>query len=579
MGIQFAGLGSGLPINDWITQLVDIKRTSTITPLESKKQVLTNSNSALGILKNSFTSLQSAVKGLQQNAISDVWGSSSVKSSDSEYITATSTSNAANATTTVKILQLATSTVAKSADSVAKTVDEDTKFKSIGNNTAKEGTFTFYVDNKKYSVEIGENDTLGDIRDKINDLSGGTATAKVNGDGTFEISAGAGSTLSIGSSADTSNFKSIMQLSKITTDASGTSIKSAYIPSQVSTSKPLTSEEAGFATSITEGTIKINGQEFKIDGDVALNDLIKSINANKDAKVSASFDTLTNKLVLTSTATGEFNIALEQDGTNFFTAMGLMDGDNIKADTQTLGKNAKAVVNGNEVTSSSNVLTSSTTGVTGLTITLVKEQTGDKAGKEINLTVSTDSYNAKKAMQTFIDAYNTVANQVYEATKSNGYLEMDSGLRQIMQSLRDIATAVNDNDGAFSMLSKIGLTTSRKGGSIEEETRTLKADSDALNKAFDDNFDSVRKLLSNNGEGLMDKLYDKLNSVLSTDGYFATKSSTLSQQLKTADQNITRATTQLDNYKAQLTRQFNYMDSMIAKLNSQYSAFTTGASS
>jgi len=606
MAIQFAGLGSGLPINDWITQLVDVKKMTTVTPLETKKTNLENSNSALSVIKTSFTSLQTSLKALQQSVLgTDVWNKATVTSSNSDYVTATSTSSAKNTNTTVKILQLATNTTVKSANSTAKVADADTKFKQVANGTAKEGTFTFYVDNSKFSIEIGEEDTLGNIADKINEASGGRATAGVNSDGTFKISVDAASTLSLGSTSDTSNFKSALQLNTHETDGNKNSIVSAYTPSLVSTTAKLASENSGFATAITltketevevpdkddetgegtiteirkSGTIKINGQEFTIDESTTMSDLLRKINDNKDAKVNASYDTLTNKLTLTSTETGSFNIALEQENTNFFDVMGLMNGDELAAGTQTVGKNAEAMVNGNKVVSSSNTLTSSSTGITGLTISLLKEPAGDDAGKEITLQSRTSTLESKQAMQTFIDAYNKVADQINEVTKADGYLEMDSGLRQIMQSMRSMVGAVYENDGDYNLLAKVGLTT-YKTGDLETESRTIKIDNEKLNKAFDENFDSLRMLMTNTeGTGFIDKMLSRVNETLDTEkGYFKTKSDTISKQIKTADASITKATALLEAYKTQLTRQFNYMDKMIANLNSQYSAFTSSSS-
>src|SRR5699024_12847321 len=49
------------------------------------------------------------------------------------------------------------------------------------NNQSKGGTFSFYVDNKRYEIEIDKtNDTLGDIANKINDAAGGKVDAKID---------------------------------------------------------------------------------------------------------------------------------------------------------------------------------------------------------------------------------------------------------------------------------------------------------------------------------------------------------------------------------------------------------------
>ena len=182
-----------------------------------------------------------------------------------------------------------------------KLINEDTKYSEVGNNQAKGGTFSFYVDNKKYEIEIDkDNDTLGDIANKINDVSGGKVNAKINDDGTFEIAAANGEKISLGGFSDTSNFASIMKL----TEATDTGYKSAYTLTSFLTNKPLTSEQSGLSQPVSEGTIKINGVEFEITESTALQDLINKINSTEEAKVSAKYDTLTNKLIFTSKETG-----------------------------------------------------------------------------------------------------------------------------------------------------------------------------------------------------------------------------------------------------------------------------------
>lgn len=472
MSIQFSGLGSGLPIEDWIKKLVDAKKVSTVTPLETKKTTLSTQNTALSVINSSFTSLQNALKSLMTDVLSnDVWSNTNVKSQDSNYVTATSTSSAFKGDTSVRVLQLATSTVMK---------------------------------------------TSGDI-------------VAENG-------------------------------------------KSA-------TSTPLVSEDSPFVKEVGTGEILVNGQKFEIDENTTLNDLLKKINSNKDAGVNATYNTLTNKLTLTSADTGEKTVSISSGDTGFFEAMGLLDDTGAVIEgVQVLGKNAEAVVDGTKIVSASNTLTSSQTGIQGLTINLLKVP--DDTSKEYKLTTSTNTLPAKQAMQTFVDSYNTLVQQIDEATRKNGYLEMDSGLRQIQQELRSVASSVSQNDGKYSMLSQIGVSTSKAGQSLDAETLTLKIDADKLNKAFDENFDSVKKLLTNNGLGIADQLLDKVSGALTSDvGYLSVKASTLTKQISQADKNITRANENLTSYKALLTKQFQQMDKMIASLNSQYAAFTSAINS
>ncbi len=580
MSIQFSGLGSGMDYASWIEQLVEAKKLSSVTPLETKKTELENQNSALSTIKTSFTSLQSALKNFTSvinGTSNDIWGKTNVTSSNDAYVSATSTSGLATGDIKISVEQLATSTVAQGVVTPGKLISEDTKYSEIGNNQAKGGTFSFYVDNKRYEIEIDKtNDTLGDIANKINDAAGGKVNAKINDDGTFEIAATNGEKISIGSLSDTSNFTNIMKL----TEATDTGYKSAYTLTSFLTNKAMSSEQSGLSQPVTTGTIKINGVEFEITESTALQDVINKINSTEEAKVSAKYDTLTNKLILTSKETGEFNISLEAEGTNFFDVFGLTKDGALAEGSQTLGQNAIITVDGNKIVSSSNTITSESSGVSGLTITAKKvtDGTDDDKTTEINLNVKSDLTDVKSAITEFVDAYNKVTSQIKEATAQDGYLEMDINLRSLQSELRNMLSSFVSDNGSFGMLSQIGISTGEAGLSVDDDATTLKFDEEAFDEAWAKDSTSVKNLISGgssgNKNGIFDKMVEKVNNTLDvTTGMFTVKSDSISRLISTQEDRITRAYENLDAYESQLTKQFQYMDEMIAKLQQQYASF------
>lgn len=580
MSIQFSGLGSGLDYSSWIEQLVAAKQASTITPLENKKTELENQNSALSTIKSSFSELQSALKAFTNiitGTDNDIWGKTNVTSSADSYVTATSSSGLATGGIKVSVEQLATNTVAQGVLNPGKLITADTKYSEVGNNQAKDGTFSFYVDNKRYEIEIDKKtDTMGDIANKINEAAQGKVEAKVNDDGTFEISALNGEKISVGAFSDTSNFASIMKL----TEQTDTGIKSAYVQTSFLTNKALTSAESGLSQPVTEGTIKINGVEFEIGPKTALQDLINEINSTEEAKVSAKYDTLTNKLVFTSTETGEFNISLEAEGTNFFDVFGLTKDGALAEGSQTLGQNAILTVNGNKIVSSSNTVTSESTGINGLTINALKvtDGSGEDKVSEVNLTAESDLTDVKTALKEFVDAYNTITEQISEATAQDGYLEMDINMRSIQNELRNITSSIVSDNGAFGMLSQIGISTGEAGLSVDDSATTLKFDEEAFDEAWARDSQSVKNLISGgytgDKTGIFDQILAKVDNALDpTTGMFAVKSESVSRLISTQEDRITRAYESLDSYESQLTKQFQYMDEMISKLQQQYASF------
>ena len=364
------------------------------------------------------------------------------------------------------------------------------------------------------------------------------------------------------------------------TEATDTGYKSAYTLTSFLTNKPLTSEQSGLSQPVSEGTIKINGVEFEITESTALQDLINKINSTEEAKVSAKYDTLTNKLIFTSKETGEFNISLEAEGTNFFDVFGLTKDGALAEGSQTLGQNAIVTVDGNKIVSSSNTITSESSGISGLTITAKKVTDGSDDNKttEVNLNVESDLTDVKNAIKEFVDAYNKVTEQIKEATAQDGYLEMDINLRGLQSELRNMLSSFVSDNGSFGMLSQIGISTGKAGLSVDDSATTLKFDEEAFDEAWAKDSTSVKNLISGgstgNKNGIFDKMVEKVNNTLDvTTGMFAVKSESLSRLISTQEDRITRAYESLDSYESQLTKQFQYMDEMIAKLQQQYSAF------
>ena len=580
MSIQFSGLGSGLDFASWIEQLVAAKKATSVTPLETKKTELENQSSALNTIKTSFTNFQSALKNFTSvitGTDNDIWGNTNITSSADKYVTATSTSALATGDIKVSVEQLATNTVAQSTVNAGKVITEDTLYSQVGNNQSKGGTFSFYVDNKRYEIDIDRTkDTMGDIINKINDVSGGKAEAKINTDGTFEISSTGGEKISVGSFSDTSNFASIMKL----TDSTGTSVKSAYAQTSFLTNKAMSSEESGLSQTVSAGTIKINGVEFEINENTSLQDLINKINTTEDAKVSAKYDTLTNKLVFTSKESGEFNISLEAEGTNFFDVFGLTKDGGLAEGSQTLGQNAILTVNGNKIVSSSNTVTSESTGINGLTINALKVTDGSDEDNttEVTLSAKSDLTEVKSAITEFVDAYNKITNQIDEATAKDGYLEMDINLRSIQNELRNIVGSIVSDNGSFGMLSQIGISTGDAGLDVSNSATTLVFDEEAFDEAWAKDSNSVKNLISGgySGDktGIFDQLLTKVSNTLDpTNGMFTVKSESISRLISNQEDRITRAYNSLDSYETQLTKKFQYMDEMISKLQQQYSSF------
>lgn len=602
MSLSITGIGSGFDISGIVSQLVAVKEASTVKPLEDKLSALNTKSTALTSLKSKYSNLQSALQTFTKsvyNSSSDMWSKTSVSSSNDAYVTATTSGSVAAAKIDMFIEQIATATTAKSAHSLGASSKEDlenAKFVNLANGQAKAGTFSMFLDGKEYDITIEKEDTLVNVIDKINEATNGKIQASIDENGTFSIKAykdldgemitDDGADLILGSAGDTSNLASALKL-HVKIDGG---YSSSYAVSAINTSEAMNSVESGLSglkfydsegNEAQSGKIFINGEEIEVNGDMSINDLISKINGNSDTKVKASYDALTNKIILTSAYTGQSNISLSSEGTNLLNVLGLTQGEGenevLAKGSQELGQNAIVHINGNKVISNSNTITGESSGIANLSLT-IKKQTSDFSGndkdeKSVTLDISPDNSAIKEALEKFVTAYNDVVTTTKTMTEANGKIGRDSSLNSIVSQLKAITSKVSDNDGIYSMLAEIGITTDTN------DLSKLKIDSSKLDKALNENIESVKLLLSDGytsqeDNGLFDGMLKTVNSVLDLErGYFKTQDDSVKSLIKSVNSRIDKANQRLSAYELRITNQFNKMDSTIAALNSQLTTF------
>ena len=195
MSLSITGLGSGFDVNTIVSQLVAVKQSSLVSPLEDKLNVLETKNTALTSLKSKFMTLQSSLQTFTKtiyNSSSDMWTNTAISSSNDAYATARSSGNVAAANVELLIEQIATSTTAKSVNSlgmISKDNIESAKFVNLANGQARAGTFSMFLNGKQFEIEIKEEDSLKDVVDKIYEKSNGKIQAGIDENGNFSIKA------------------------------------------------------------------------------------------------------------------------------------------------------------------------------------------------------------------------------------------------------------------------------------------------------------------------------------------------------------------------------------------------------
>ncbi|MEZ9369401.1 flagellar filament capping protein FliD [Shewanella sp. 10N.286.51.B2] len=181
MGLTSVGIGSGMDIAGIVTALVDAESAGKIATFNATEGKLNAQISGIGLLKSSLSEFQTSLKVLTESATFD---SHKVSQSNSDYFNATVDESAVPGKYQVIVEQLAQSQKVGSAA----VVDADSP---IG-----EGSLSIGVGSDSFDIEVGAEDSLTDIMEKINaaeDNDGVTATI-INGDNGPQLILGAKNT-------------------------------------------------------------------------------------------------------------------------------------------------------------------------------------------------------------------------------------------------------------------------------------------------------------------------------------------------------------------------------------------------
>jgi flagellar hook-associated protein 2 len=420
------------------------------------------------------------------------------------------------------------------------------------------GTFT--VDGDQVTVSTTE--SLQDVFNSIATATNNKVTASYSSS-TDEITLASndGSEVVLGSAADTSNFLQVAQLYNNGTDSVTSSSALGHVQLNANMSSADTS------TAITDGG---NGQgEFTVNG-IAINynsstdsiqDVINNINESA-AGVTASYDSVDNRFVLTNNTTGDVGVSVQDVTGNFAAATGLATG------TLQHGSNLLYTVNGSsqQLVSQSNTITPAESNISGLTVTAL--------GKgAVTMNVAGDSSAVTTAVQQFVTDYNALQNYINSqqivstsssGTTTPGPLTGDETANQLVSDIRSMVTsAVSSLSGQpVSMLSDLGITTNGQNNTLAVNTSTL-------NSAVADNLSEISALFNDPTNGIATQLNNYITNALGTQGSITNQQSTLSQESTNIGTQISNLNTQISANEAQWTSEFQSMETAISQTNQE----------
>lgn len=294
--LQLSGLASGLDTQSIIQQLVAVERVP-INKLEDEKATISEKKTALGGLENKLLSLQAIVKNLNDEDLYGGRKTSIQGTPDDPAVSALADSGTITGSYKFQVLQLATKSVVNGANNIGTNIHNSTDVSGVTlssmnlNNPITEGSFT--VNGKL--IDVQTSDSLQDVFDAISTATGGSVIASYD-PGSDTISLSSASEIKLGSSADTSNF---LTIAKLFSNGTGAVESNAKIGS-VKTGAMIA--DAGLGVQISAGTFTVNASTVTINEGDSLDTIFSSISAATGGAVTASYDSGTEKITLSSGA-------------------------------------------------------------------------------------------------------------------------------------------------------------------------------------------------------------------------------------------------------------------------------------
>lgn len=356
------------------------------------------------------------------------------------------------------------------------------------------------------------------------------------------------------------------------------------------------SNPSDFIFTVSNG---VNSKTFTFKSSDSINYILATISSDSTIKVSAYYDSLTDRVIFKSKETGtNVNIKIENTQGNLFGPSGAF---NIASGASATGTNSSMVINGVTVENQFNNFT-----INGIQFNLRQAMTGTDTA---TLKVESDIDGVVANIKGFIDKYNETIDAInaklseeryrdylpltdeqkkdmkdtdiklWEEKAKSGLLRSDSLLSGIVDKMRQaLYTPVSGLRSDMDSLSEIGITT---GGYWEKGK--LHLDESKLRDALAKDPNAVAKLFTvfsddknTDNDGIAVRLYNVIKSGMDsiTDkagggDYQLYDNSLLGKQVRDINDRISIMEDQLKSIEDRYYRQFTQMEQAIAAMNQQ----------
>ncbi|WJM86121.1 flagellar filament capping protein FliD [Dickeya chrysanthemi] len=292
------------------------------------------------------------------------------------------------------------------------------------------------------------------------------------------------------------------------------------------------------------------------DDKTSLNDIRDAIN-NAGGSVSASIinNGTSNYLMLTSKDTGtQSAMTISVSGS---LSSSLSSGS---FSEQVAAKDASFTLNGMQITSQSNTVT---TAISGVTLNLKSASAVGSTAE--NLTITSDITSTKKAVQDWVTAYNNVLDVIRTQTdaSSKGALNGDGTVRTIQQQLQSLMTNVQSGSGSLRIMADMGITQDPVNNG------KLTIDNAKLESTLKVSASSVTTFFTGNGTttGFATQAGNYLSrTVDSSDGLIKSAKAGIETSQKSLERQITSIQDSIDATMKRYKAQFSQLNTLLAQM-------------
>ena len=568
MQFQLAGLASGFDWRSMIDQLMAAERIPQ-QRLRADQGKNNDTRDTLELLETKMDSLKSTVGGFEG---SDLYNAKSTALSDENLgITAKAGTSSVEGTYEISVSQLATTSRRSGLTDVGGTLGSAA---SVLSNLSfaqdiDEGTITV----NGQEITIRETDTMQNVFDSISIATSGVVSASYdNLTDQVTLSSSSGE-LELGDTADSSNFLSVLKIDQIEVIDAGSgssSVASTGTLGVVDLSNSIATSGIGGGSPITgSGTITINGVAISFDADTeSVGTLMERVN-DSAANVNMTYDSAADQFRIVSQDTGELEMPVIDSGNGIMAALGL-DGSAV------VGQDLQFSIDGGATISSrSNVITGSSHGVTGLTITA--SETGTQT-----IGISRDSEALKEQINKFISSYNDIQDYILEKTKitvegddvKTSVLSGNSEVYNLDTKLRALVfNQIENLGGEIFRLEHMGIDF------IDGTSKLEIKDADALDSALSTEVDTLEQFFMGDvdGDGDTDESFSSrmeafVENYIRDDGILDIQMTTLADRNKAIDERIVEMERRLEFTQSALESSFIAMENAQSNIQSQSAA-------